>query len=325
MSGLHPQRPPDWNGFNPAKGWDPHFDWQGFTDYKDLPRTLNPASGYIATANQDLNSLGKVSPINMPMGDYRARRIEQVLAANDAHDIESTRKLQLDVHSIQAGLFLDVLLPLLQQESINGKASRILSEWDQQYDLESRGAVLFEKFYTALRQEVFGQTGLGEDIVRHLAEQTGIFIDFYQNFDRVILNKKSCWYQEKTQEEAFVAAYKVTAASDEGKRWKDENAIPWVNQLLQGKLPAFMGFDTPPIPLPGGRATPQQGQIYKSGGRQTSFAPSVRLIADMSESVIHTCLAGGPSDNRFSKWYKTGIDAWKSGNYKILKPRKSGT
>ena len=85
---------------------------------------------------------------------------------------------------------------------------------------------------------------------------------------------------------------------------------------IKRKLP---GFDTKPIALPGGRATPQQGQIYISNGRQTSFAPSVRIVADMSASVLHTCVAGGPSDNRFSKWYTSGIQGWIDGRYNVLK------
>ena len=56
--------------------------------------------------------------------------------------------------------------------------------------------------------------------------------------------------------------------------------------LFQGKLPNFMGFDSKEVPLLGGRATPHQGQIYSAGTRKTSFSPSVRLIADMSESVL---------------------------------------
>ena len=89
--------------------------------------------------------------------------------------------------------------------------------------------------------------------------------------------------------------------------------------LFQGKLPDFMGFDSKPIPLLGGRATPHQGQIYSSSGRKTSFSPSVRLVADMGENTLHTCLAGGPSDNRFSRWYKSDLKSWLNGDYKILK------
>jgi penicillin amidase len=73
MSGLMPKRHPEWNGFTPAPGWGKAYDWQGIISYKDLPNCINPEAGYIVTSNQDLNHLGKVDPINMPMGNYRAK------------------------------------------------------------------------------------------------------------------------------------------------------------------------------------------------------------------------------------------------------------
>lgn len=320
MSGLMPQRASSWNGFVPAPGWDPQYDWQGFVDPGLLPRVLNPKEGYFATANQDLNRFGKVSPINMPMGDYRARRIEELLAARDDHDPDTTAQIQLDLYSRQARLFLDILLPLLEQGTGDAQAKELLQKWDLKYDLDSRAAVLFEKFYSALRQQVFGKSGLGKDVITHLADQTGIFIDFYQNFDRVLLNESSGWHADQTRDQSFIAAFEVAAKAHDGRQWKEKNALPFVNLLLQGKLPASFGFDTDAIPLPGGRATPQQGQIYVSNGRKTSFAPSIRMVADMGEAVLHTSLAGGPSDNRFSKWYKSGIQVWIDGNYNVLEP-----
>ena len=102
------------------------------------------------------------------------------------------------------------------------------------------------------------------------------------------------------------------------RTWGERNRITLTNMLLQGKLPAFLGLDEGPIALPGGRATPQQGQVYRSAGRNTSFAPSIRLIADMAETALHTALAGGPSDRCWSRWYKSGIAGWKAGDLKGL-------
>ncbi|MGB5680467.1 MAG: penicillin acylase family protein, partial [Polyangiales bacterium] len=82
-------------------------------------------------------------------------------------------------------------------------------------------------------------------------------------------------------------------------------------------LPSFLGFDPGPIPIRGGRATPHQGQIYRAGDRLTSFAPSLRLVADMSTDVLHTAMCGGPSDRRFSKWYKSGVRGWLAGELKV--------
>ena len=326
MSGLMPKRHPQWNGFTPAPGWDEAYDWKGVVAAKNLPRCINPAEGYIVTANQDLNHLGKVSPINMPMGDYRAVRIEEVLSESDQHDVESTQRLQFDVHSKQAKLFLDVLLPLLDSRNEQSEAFSILKSWDFEYGFESVGAPIFELFYEALRVEVFGVSsdGMGEEVVKHLISQTGVFIDFYQNFDRCMLSETSVWFEGRSRDQAFIAAFEEAKntfnAQTKPKQWQDVNSISFENLLFQGKLPNFLGFDSKPIPLLGGRATPHQGQIYKSAGRSTSFAPSVRLIADMSETILHTCLAGGPSDNRFSPWYTSGLKQWVSGEYKKLKP-----
>ena len=64
--------------------------------------------------------------------------------------------------------------------------------------------------------------------------------------------------------------------------------------LLGGRLPAWLGFDRGPIALPGSRGTPRQGQVYRDGGRETSFAPSYRLITDFGEERRAHRARGGP-------------------------------
>ena len=70
--------------------------------------------------------------------------------------------------------------------------------------------------------------------------------------------------------------------------------------------------------LEGNRATVVQGAIYKSMGLTTIFAPSYRSITDLAGAQVHTALAGGPSDRRFSKWYATDILRWLNYGYKML-------
>ncbi len=89
--------------------------------------------------------------------------------------------------------------------------------------------------------------------------------------------------------------------------------------LLGKKLPKFLGFDKGAFPMPGGRATIHQGQVYKSNGRKTTFAPSYRLITDMSEASVHTNISGGASDRRFSKYYANDFKNWQSGKYKKIR------
>ena len=94
--------------------------------------------------------------------------------------------------------------------------------------------------------------------------------------------------------------------------------------LLGGKLPGFAGFDRGPLIGIGGRATIHQGQIYESGGRVTTFMPSLRWVTDMAAADLHSTLAGGPSDRRFSRWYVSDLDNWQAGRYKTVSPDDDG-
>jgi len=315
MSGLVPKRREGIQGFVPLPGWKKENDWQGYLSYRDMPRIKNPESGYFATANQDLNRFGNNNPINMPMGPYRADRIAQLLEKGDKFSVSDMYQMHADVYSLQAEQYMEILKPLLP-DTPQGK---ILKEWDLKYDAGSKGAYLFELFYKGLYMEVFGKNGLGEDVTRYLEEETGTFVDFYANFDGVLLSKTSAWFGERTREDLFgqVAEDSLTV---EPKAWGEVRKFTMSHILFGGKLPSFLGFDRGPLTGVGGRATIHQGQIYKSGGRVTTFMPSYRFVTDMAAEVNHSNLAGGPSDRRFSKWYCRDLENWLAGKYKTVAP-----
>jgi penicillin amidase len=314
MSGCMPRRAPGKRGFVPLPGWDPANDWQGEVPAAELPREINPERGYIVTANEDLNHLGIAKPINMPMGSYRADRIAAELAARDDWTVETIHALQHDVYSPQAELFMPILLPCLPDTAAAG----VLRGWDLCYDLESRGATLFERFYRALFAEVFG-SACGAEVARFLLEETNTIADFYANFDAVLLDARSVWYGSVGRDAVW---RKVAAATlvDAARPWGAERRVNMRHLLYGGRLPRWLGFDRGPIALPGGRATVHQGQLYRAGGRATTFAPSYRIVTDFGENVAHTCLAGGPSDRRFSRWYASGLADWLARRLKRVIP-----
>ena len=131
--------------------------------------------------------------------------------------------------------------------------------------------------------------------------------------------ESSPWLGERTRDEVWGAAL-ARIADEKPERWGQRNRISLDNMFFGGKLPRFFGFDVGPIPIRGGRATPHQGQIYHSGGRLTSFTPSLRFVADMSATELHTAICGGPSDRRFSKWYSSGVQDWLAGRLKTRRP-----
>jgi penicillin amidase len=313
MSGLAPIRRKGVSGLVPLPGWIADNDWQGFTLPQDLPRVLNPEQGFFATANHDLNAYGRTTPINMPMGSYRADRINDLLAQRDDFTVEHMYNMHFDLYSRQAQVFMDILKPLLPDT----EQGRILGEWDLCYDQNSQGAYLFEAFYRKLILETFGRNGFGKDVCRHLWNETGVFVDFYHNIDRILLSETSVWFGGENRE-SFYEGVARKALDIPVRRWGESRQFMMRHLLFGGKLPVFLGFDRGPLTGIGGRATIHQGQIYRCDNRTTNFFPSYRIVTDLARDKIHSNLAGGPSDRRFSKWYVSDLENWKQGKYKSL-------
>jgi len=315
MTGKIPKRGKGISGFVPLPGWKKENDWLGFLSVKELPRIKNPKQAFFGTANEDLNKYGKSNPINLPMGNYRADRISDLLEKENDLTIVDMKEMHYDVYSLQAEYFMKILNPFLPDT----EQGQILKDWDLKYSADSKGAYLFEQFYTELYKEVFGKADIGEQVIDFLKTESGIFIDFYKNFDRVLLSGKSAWFNGRTREQVYkIAADR--ALTVEPKEWGDVQKFTMTNILFGGKLPAFLGFDRGPIVGIGSRATIHQGQIYRSAGRDTTFFPSLRIITDFARDEMYTNLIGGPSDRRFSKWYNSDLTNWISGIYKKISP-----
>jgi penicillin amidase len=314
MSGRHFKRLDGVSGLLPRVGWDDHFDPQRFNDPEDLPRVLNPPEGFIVTANQDLNYLGGSNPINLCMGAYRAERIVDLLESGSQLDVAYMQDMHYDLYSLQAQRLMKIIAPLLP-ETDNG---RTLKSWDFRYGADSIGAMLFESVYRAIIDVVFGDHGLGRDVLDHIFLETSLFNDYYANFDRILEEPSSSWFEGETRESLLRQGIE-TGLCVKPAPYGKTRSVTMAHLMFGGQLPKLLGFDYGPIQLPGGRATITQGQIFKNGGRLTTFSPTYRFIADLATDEIHTNLAGGPTDRRFSRWYVNDLRNWYEGCYKVLK------
>lgn len=316
MSGLIPKRKPGESGLLPYYGWDPENDWSGLEDPRKNPRVMNPPEGFIVTANQDLNHWGEIKPIKFPMSAYRADRIAHLIESGESLTIEQMKTMHYDLYSQQAETFMKLIRPLLP-DTQNGK---ILQAWDLGYDADSLGATLFERIYNELINIVFGEIGLGPQVIQHFVTETSLFALLHGFFDRILLQDESNWFGDFSLEQIYQKA--IAQGLKEPAFPYGETRRVYINNLFfGGRLPKFLGFDYGPYELIGSRATIPQGQVFKAMGQAATFAPSVRMITDFIEHAIHTNVAGGPSDRRFSKYYSMGLKDWKEGKYSVFKAR----
>jgi len=315
QSGLLPDR--RHSGLHPVPAWEAKWRWRGVVPHDQLHSLLNPPEGFLATANNDLNPEDGPLVINLPMGSYRVDRIRALLSECEDSTVEDMQRIQNDLYSLQAERFMSVLQPFLPETF----AGRLLAGWDCCYDCESRGATLFETVYHAILREVFGKGFLGEEVWDSMVSSTAIVADYYHLFDDVLLGDDPSWFGDEGQSKLYkrVLEEVLTEVDLEAiSPWGRRQQIMMKNVFFDGRLPRWVGFDHGPIELPGNRATIVQGGIFNAHNRQTTFTPSWRFITDLGEDWALTALAGGPSGRRFSKWYKTDIKRWLSGDYKTL-------
>jgi penicillin amidase len=149
-TGIRPLRP-NWSGLLPVPG-DGRFEWRNFLPMRALPNAVNPASGYLATANNFLMPVDFAWPQAMSYewtDPYRAARIEELLATGRTIDVSETIRMQNDELSIPARALV-ALLPELPLEGAAGEARDALLDWDFVMDRHSVAAGIYAEWRTKL-------------------------------------------------------------------------------------------------------------------------------------------------------------------------------
>jgi penicillin amidase len=154
-TGLTPVRK-GWAGLLPVPG-DGRYEWQGFLPLSDLPRSFNPASHLIATANHNIMPPGYAKELGYEWGSpFRFERIvEELSKPGSKFTVESFQSLQQDVVSIPARRMIRLLAAAKgAPEELRPWAER-LTRWDGSLGRDSSPATLYELWMGKLPEAVF--------------------------------------------------------------------------------------------------------------------------------------------------------------------------
>jgi len=318
-SGWFPKRRAGHSGLIPVPAWDEANHWQGWVDSERLPRIYDPPEGFIASANENVNEPGGPTLVSLPVPDYRKRRIVERLEQLPDATLEDMQHLQYDVVSMQARDLLEILLPYLP----DGEIKERLSAWDCDYSPKSTEATLFHHLYRNILLEIFGQDpdesgGIGWRRMLYLCSRVGFSLMVITCIDRLLKKDVSPWWHKRDKGELIRrAAEQLKGEPDQP--WSAINAFSFTNRFFEDQfVGSALGFHSGEIPMPGCHATPFQGHVLRSARREETFAPSYHFTTDLGTDQSHTNLPGGPSESRFSKFYRIDIPKWITGEYKKL-------
>jgi penicillin amidase len=303
-------------GLAPIPAWDEANHWApGWLDRKHLPRVYDPPEGFVATANEEINTPGLPMMMTQPLPDYRRRRIVQRLRQLTAATPEDMRVLQYDLVSLQALELLEVFLPHLP----DGELKDRLRDWDGSYAPESVEAPLFQKLYRFVMMELLGhEQRIGWRRMLYLCSRAGFSMMVLTAADRVLLRDDSVWWRGTNKGDMIRrAAAKLNL--DHLERWSDVNNFHFTDRFFGNhQVGRMLGFNSRRYPMPGNHATIFQGHVLQTATREQTFSPSYHFVTDMGTDEAWTNLPGGPSESRFSRYYRSDVGRWLTGEYKRL-------
>jgi penicillin G amidase len=133
------------DGKLPVPGWTGENEWLGLIPFDDLPHTMNPAQGYVATANN------RVSGPDYPYflgSDYvsgdRAERITELILSRPKIDIAYIQAMQMDFLSPSAQSMAQVVGSLQIDDPELTPLVDMMRSWDGTLRAESTEAVIYE-------------------------------------------------------------------------------------------------------------------------------------------------------------------------------------
>ena len=312
-AGVLPKRR-GYSGDVPVDGSTGDADWDGFIPFDQLPSFYNPASGIIASANQNPFPANYPYPVN---GNFaappRIDRIRQLLTAHNGWKAGDMLAVQGDIVSLFNKFLAQQTVQAVDRRNAHNvaldPAVALLRSWDGRMDKDQGAPFLISLVYQHVRSAVAEAASPGKGQVYEFAMGPAAI-------EQLLRDRPAGWFDD--YDTMLLRAF--MDAVDEGKRiagrdvsrwrygnyWRVEIDNPIVHPALEripviGKMLDF--FEIGPLPMSGSSTTPKQ--------TTRTLGPSMRMTADLADWNNSTLnIVTGESGQPFSSHYKDQWDAY---------------
>jgi penicillin amidase len=294
------------DGSRPVPG-DGSHDWIGWAEADRMPSIVAPQSGQLVNANE------RIAPPDFPVflgrdwfGDWRARRIREMLDAGARFTPADFARMQADSVSV----FARDMLPILLAVPMPAGADRLqgmLRDWDGTMTIDRAQPLIFNAWIAEFYRQALRAVGVAP-------EQGGPVTDFVAHALRSP-GPGGADQRDALLRDSLVAAGKMLAerfgADPGGWTWGAAHIALFQHPVLRA-LPVLGTLTTVSIPSPGDDTTVNRGgvdglmrNVHGAGFR------GVYDLADLDRSLF--MITPGQSGNPLSREARRFVTRWRDG------------
>lgn len=311
------------NGQFPVPGDSPAYGWEGYIPYEDLPTVINPESGWIATANNEI--VGDEYPYYLTdywAQPYRYERIAELLEEKEKLSVEDMKDIQMDTVNLYARKFLPDFIRILEnsikKEHYQNEID-LLKNWDYDETKEAGAPLIFNKMIEHLVSQLFEEK-LPEDIYEMMPAK-------YSILDNMLISafaeEEGVWIEQAGGLEQFIFnAFEETVTElrdeygDDSSKWQwgDYHQLTFNHNIASAHDLIAWYLNPKQVPAAGSRTTVQAAANREDG--TINHGASWRFVADVSDlDGAYHIVGPGQSGHVKSKWYDNQVQDWADGNY----------
>lgn len=315
-------------------------DWIGFVSKNEMISYLNPANGFLATANS--NHFDKLNYYITHLWEPSARyeRIIELLRQKEKHSVDDFKNYQMDFVSKYAEQLVPLIISAFDGIRIKDENLKIALElfenWDYKMDAYAQTPSIYQVFLNHLLKNIFYDE-MGDDLYNQFLFVANVP---YRSLLK-ILKSESEWFNDvKTGKRydknsiirkslADALTYLETNYGKDIKLWQwgRIHKVMFKHPLSGAFKPADKLINIGPFEVGGDGTTifnteysfakkPKMLSQFFNNQFDNVLGPSMRFIYDFgTPDELNIVLTSGQSGNVFSEHYKNMTDMWLRGEY----------
>jgi len=294
-------------------GEDSSYMWQGIIPMNENPHILNPARGFVSSANQlPVETANYPYYLNGRYDLYRGLVINKKLTAMDSILPQDMQMMQTDNYNILAASVLPLLLRNLSDSglsTVEKKYADLMRQWNYRSDPAEKGPTVFNRFLLNLGRLIWSDDVTNRSTLPVVYPENYTLVESLLRDSAFEFIDDRTTPQKETLRDMVMASMKSTAhdldSLQSAGTWLEYARFKGTQVTHLLKLP---GFSRTNLSIGGGE------NIINAA--KEKHGPSWRMIVSLTDKTeAYGVYPGGQNGNPGSKFYDNFITTWAEGKY----------